>query len=52
MRKETGSYRTNSILSITATLVQGFAVEDLPSGMTVGLVPKFTEKDLPLGRTL
>ena len=40
------------ILSKTATLVPGFAVEELPLGRTEALVPDFAVKDLPLGRTL
>ena len=40
------------ISSKTATLVPGFAVEDLPLGRTATFVPEFAKKDLHLGRTL
>ena len=36
----------------TATLVPGFAVEDLPLDRNAALVPEFAVKNLPLGRTL
>ena len=36
----------------TATLVPGFAMEDLPLGRTAVLVPEFAVKHLPLSRTL
>ena len=36
------------IPSKIATLVSGFAVEDLPLDKTAALVPEFAVKDLPL----
>ena len=52
VRKATGSYRTYSVPGITAVLVSGFAVEDLPSSRTAAKVPALRVKHLPLGRTL
>ena len=40
------------IPSKTATLIPGFAVEDLVLDRTGTLVPPFVVKDLPMGRTL
>ena len=40
------------ILGKTATLVTGFAVEDLTLGRTAAMVPEFAVKDLPLRGTL
>ena len=52
IRKATGSYCTYSKLGKTATLVPGFAVEDLPLARTATLVPAFAVKHLALDRTL
>ena len=52
VRKATGSYRTYSIPSKTATWVPECAVEDLPLSRTAAFVPELAVNDLPLGRTL
>ena len=48
VRKTTGSYRTYSYPSKTATLVPEFAVEDLPFSRIASLVPEIAVKDQPL----
>ena len=44
-----GRVNISVITCKTATLVPGFAVEDLPLGRTSALVPEFAVKDMPLG---